>query len=326
MAPLIPDTLSQWDRKWEEGTASLQCERAARKRKGEEADDSNRPLLGGRQSSDRDSPMDLATPKANDEDSGSDVWTNVRVHPASAPSPAPHEQPATVTVEVPMVDRPDLLLELDEAASAGAAPRADSAAEPRATVRGLFGGLQAAASPGPGLRAASPASGQRSVSQFFNPPAPAPAGFAPARAPAPAVPLPEEYTDAWDDTHVRLPCSPHHLIDGVCAWDEITHALAPGAAGAWRGFEDLRAAVLACSGGGRRTLPQLGTLIEVDLDPPRRAQFFAETLPAIARLALALPRVCPAPIELLRRRTDCKRQDVVLNTLQVCRLPCPVSS
>ena len=216
MAPLIPDTLSQWDRKWEEGTASLQCERAARKRKGDEAEDSNRPLLGGRQSSDRDSPMDLATPKANDEDSGSDVWPNVRVHPASAPSPAPHEQPATATVEVAMVDRPDLLLELDEAASAGAAPRADSAAEPRATVRGLFGGLQATASPGPGLRAASPASGQRSVSLYLNRPAPAPAPLEPfAPAPAPAVPFPEEYTDAWDDTHVRLPCSPQHLLHGV---------------------------------------------------------------------------------------------------------------
>ena len=89
-------------------------------------------------------------------------------------------------------------------------------AEPRATVRGLFGGLQATASPGPGLRAASPASGQRSVSLYLNRPAPAPAPLEPfAPAPAPAVPFPEEYTDAWDDTHVRLPCSPQHLLHGV---------------------------------------------------------------------------------------------------------------
>jgi hypothetical protein len=46
----------------------------------------------------------------------------------------------------------------------------------------------------------------------------------------------------------------------------------------------------------------------------------------MARLALALPRVCPAPIELLRRRMGEGRQDVVLNTLQVSRLPCPIFS
>ena len=47
-------------------------------------------------------------------------------------------------------------------------------------------------------------------------PAPAPAPLEPfAPAPAPAVPFPEEYTDAWDDTHVRLPCSPQHLLHGV---------------------------------------------------------------------------------------------------------------
>ena len=61
-------------------------------------------------------------------------------------------------------------------------------------------------------------------------------------------------------------------------------------------------AIKGAVGGGPRhaTLLALHEMLESELGPPEAAAFYARTLPHVCALALALPRLCRAPIPLLR--------------------------
>lgn len=41
----------------------------------------------------------------------------------------------------------------------------------------------------------------------------------------PPRPFPNSYRDAWDEVHVRMPCSPHYLRNSRRQWDEMETAL-----------------------------------------------------------------------------------------------------
>lgn len=182
-------------------------------------------------------------------------------------------------------------------------------------------------------------------------------GFAPQDALRDAEgKLPAAYQDAWDDYHVRLPCSPRNVsIESRSSrWDTVRRALWPPSklevcasdvvlvcvalsdadvcfvlCGA-QSFSSLRKAILAymsgasavrrgdTSGGACKwEFLNLRRVLEEDMGADERKTFFWSTLPHMVRLALALPTVCSEPIPLLRAGAS---KSVDLSALQAASL------
>ncbi len=109
------------------------------------------------------------------------------------------------------------------------------------------------------------------------------------------------YTDAWDDVHLRMPCSPMFVFkrDGQKRWDGMLAALSQPL----RCFEDLRSCILsyAAENGKNWKFNALQYVLNEMLNGSERTRFFNVVLPTIVKLAKALPEVCPTPIPILQR-------------------------
>jgi len=138
--------------------------------------------------------------------------------------------------------------------------------------------------------------------------------------------------DAWDETHVRLPCSPRNgTADGQRKWVKIVGILSslaalPSAAGELSpadGAKALCEAILGMNPSYRGYWDMTGLqrfFSQQRCSRDYAARFFGATLPRMAAMALRLPVLCgDAPLPLL-----CKGQSgsVTLTQLQVASLLC----
>jgi poly(ADP-ribose) glycohydrolase len=113
--------------------------------------------------------------------------------------------------------------------------------------------------------------------------------------------LPAAYRDHWDDDHVKLPCSPQNRLDNrYSRWsyivqllqepiddiDALASAIGRISNGRFRDFSTL-AEFFGCLSASQ--LEAGAKPAEGVLSPAEQANFFKDTLPAMARLALELP-------------------------------------
>lgn len=121
----------------------------------------------------------------------------------------------------------------------------------------------------------------------------------------------ERYLDAWDEHHVRLPCSPSNTYTERCEsgskktvprWGKICQALSKPILT----VQDLIRAIQECNPTRTRKwrFDALDALLNEEYSRSERDAFLRDTLPEIVRLALALPTICPTPIPLLRQEHE----------------------
>eukprot|EP00118_Oscarella_pearsei_P008777 m.46863 g.46863 ORF g.46863 m.46863 type:complete len:618 (+) comp33742_c0_seq2:56-1909(+) len=134
----------------------------------------------------------------------------------------------------------------------------------------------------------------------------------PVKAGIPPTPFPDVYRDAWDEHHVRLPCSSQNLypVEDTgygqkklkSRWDLIQTALLSNI----KNPSDLQKAVLKYNSryGGRWSFSGLFHYFSQVAGEVGRDIFFQKTLPAMARLALRLPELIKHPIPLLEQQKD----------------------
>jgi hypothetical protein len=108
-----------------------------------------------------------------------------------------------------------------------------------------------------------------------------------------------QYQDAWDDQHVRMPCSPRFKSkrEGPSQWEVIQTALSQPV----RCFQDLRSCILSYTV-EKSTHWEFNTLEHVIhrvWDTAERRHFFEVMLPNMIKLAMSLPELCPTPIPML---------------------------
>ncbi|XP_041988363.1 poly(ADP-ribose) glycohydrolase-like [Aricia agestis] len=124
-------------------------------------------------------------------------------------------------------------------------------------------------------------------------------------------PKPQIGRDKWDDDHVRLPCSPHSLYpvenssgskNIVNRWEMIQRALNRP----MRNSKELADAILSYNTQykTRWKFAALHGLFNGYLEEEESKYFFDVTLPEIAKLALALPKLIQSPIPLLKQDKD----------------------
>ncbi|KAL3904394.1 MAG: hypothetical protein SGPRY_011300, partial [Prymnesium sp.] len=115
----------------------------------------------------------------------------------------------------------------------------------------------------------------------------------------PEIKLPPSYVDAWDEHHVRLPCSPRAMgTDGSPLWSTIcAHLSRPPSS-----VDSLITAMghIRCAMGGTWELCGIKEVLTCVLDDHEREAFFKTILPALCSLALRLPELFPTPLPLLR--------------------------
>lgn len=127
--------------------------------------------------------------------------------------------------------------------------------------------------------------------------------------------------DAWDELHVRLPCSPRNtyrrksnrdkdlsrwyliqtsLADGIATSQDLHDAILsyhPKVAATWD-FSGVRPPPRPPPASRR---PQMHSFFNTIATKDESALFFASLLPRIVQLAFRLPHLCAAPIPLLVR-------------------------
>ncbi|XP_059051437.1 uncharacterized protein LOC131846206 [Achroia grisella] len=142
--------------------------------------------------------------------------------------------------------------------------------------------------------------------------------------PTDVAPKPQVGQDKWDQDHVRMPCSPHSLypVEGKNGkprlkkrWELIQHAL-------WkpiRNSEELANAILSYNTKFKSIwkFQALHMLFNDYLEEEETQYFFDVTLPEIAKLTLALPKLVQAPIPLLKQN---KNHSVSLSQQQIASL------
>ncbi|KAM3958478.1 poly(ADP-ribose) glycohydrolase [Aphomia sociella] len=142
--------------------------------------------------------------------------------------------------------------------------------------------------------------------------------------PTDGPPKPHISQDKWDQDHVRMPCSSHSLypvedINGKPRlkkrWDIIQRALSKPI----RNSEELANAILSYNTKFKTIwkFPSLHMLFDEYLEEEETEIFFNVTLPEIAKLALALPKLVQAPIPLLKQQ---KNKSVSLSQQQISSL------
>ncbi|KAL8616975.1 hypothetical protein ACOMHN_041893 [Nucella lapillus] len=138
------------------------------------------------------------------------------------------------------------------------------------------------------------------------------------------VPYPSSYNDAWDENHVRMPCSNQNqypVNDGgnnmklERRWDLVSMALK----GAISCSTDLEEAILSYN---QRYVTKwnftvLHHYFRHYLKPADSQHFFDHVLPQMIRLALKLPHLCTHPIPLLKKG---KPHKVTLSQQQIACL------
>ncbi|XP_059802687.1 poly(ADP-ribose) glycohydrolase isoform X1 [Hypanus sabinus] len=124
-------------------------------------------------------------------------------------------------------------------------------------------------------------------------------------------PFPTYYKDAWDDNHVKMPCSDQNLFpveneDGrksvSSRWELIQRALS-------RKFDnslDVKDAILKYNAGYAKKwdFTVLNYLCTKDLNDVETQHLLQSILPEMAQLALRLPTVCTQPIPLLKQKMN----------------------
>ncbi|XP_055351686.1 poly(ADP-ribose) glycohydrolase-like [Paramacrobiotus metropolitanus] len=121
------------------------------------------------------------------------------------------------------------------------------------------------------------------------------------------APPPGSFVDAWDDVHVRMPCSSHlrrpksalYPQQGfITRWELIRNAIIRN----FGSVKDFAAAVgeYHPRGFGMNRVGNLTVMLEKDMTQAE-AEFFLKTiLPYAANLVIELPFACPQPIPLLK--------------------------
>ncbi|XP_042228893.1 poly(ADP-ribose) glycohydrolase-like isoform X2 [Homarus americanus] len=136
------------------------------------------------------------------------------------------------------------------------------------------------------------------------------------------APHPSSYTDIWDQYHVRMPCSPksqYPLGKGsdslVPRWSVICQALRRGITS----VEELQSAILEYNSryATKWKFKGLHHLIEQEFEEEERDYFFSNTLPAMIRLALNLPKLVTQPPPLLVSRAA---HSITLSQMQIASL------
>jgi len=130
--------------------------------------------------------------------------------------------------------------------------------------------------------------------------------------------------DAWDEEHVRLPCSPSSLYpvkqaDGEMKLQKRWSIVQEVLLSEMQTSEDLEKAIKSYNPRYRNKWDFSGLRFFIDevLCEEERDHLFAVTLPRLARLALQLPQLVRRPLPLLRRS---RPLSVSLSQLQVASL------
>ncbi|CAH0581095.1 unnamed protein product [Chrysodeixis includens] len=137
-------------------------------------------------------------------------------------------------------------------------------------------------------------------------------------------PKPQTGHDKWDSEHVRMPCSSHSLYPVEDSngdshlkkrWEMIENALSKPI----RNSQDLANTILSYNTKFRNTWKFRGLhkLFNEYLEEEESQYFFDVTLPEIAKLALALPKLIQSPIPLLKKQ---KNRSVSLSQQQIACL------
>ncbi|XP_072439495.1 poly(ADP-ribose) glycohydrolase isoform X1 [Chiloscyllium punctatum] len=124
-------------------------------------------------------------------------------------------------------------------------------------------------------------------------------------------PYPTYYNDAWDDKHVRMPCSVQNLFpveneDGSknvsSRWELIRTALLR----TFTNSEDVKDAILKYNAGYAKKwdFTTLNYLCNEDLSDVETQHLLQFLLPKMAELALQLPTLCTKPIPLLKQKMN----------------------
>ncbi|XP_042874419.1 poly(ADP-ribose) glycohydrolase-like isoform X2 [Penaeus japonicus] len=136
------------------------------------------------------------------------------------------------------------------------------------------------------------------------------------------APHPPTYTDVWDQFHVRMPCSPKSLYPlgkgsdtVVPRWSIICKALSRK----MESVDDLQRAILEYNSryAARWKFRGLQMLLEEEFAEEEQEFFFENTLPAMVRLALNLPKIVTQPLPLLTSQTT---HSITLSQLQIASL------
>ncbi|XP_037803475.1 poly(ADP-ribose) glycohydrolase-like isoform X2 [Penaeus monodon] len=136
------------------------------------------------------------------------------------------------------------------------------------------------------------------------------------------APQPPTYSDIWDQFHVRMPCSPKSLYPlgkgsdtVVPRWSIICKALSRK----MESVEDLQRAILEYNSryAARWKFRGLQMLLEEEFEEEEQEFFFQNTLPAMVRLALNLPKIVTQPPPLLTSQTT---HSITLSQLQIASL------
>ncbi|XP_069741532.1 poly(ADP-ribose) glycohydrolase isoform X2 [Narcine bancroftii] len=124
-------------------------------------------------------------------------------------------------------------------------------------------------------------------------------------------PFPTYFKDAWDDKHVKMPCSEQNLFpveneDGTknvsSRWELIQIALSQKFANSL----DVKDAILKYNAGYAKKwdFTILNYLCSEDLNDVETQHLLQSLLPEMAQLALRLPSVCTQPIPLLKQKVN----------------------
>jgi poly(ADP-ribose) glycohydrolase len=107
--------------------------------------------------------------------------------------------------------------------------------------------------------------------------------------------------DAWDDRHLRLPCSPSYVFrsSGKKRWDVICSALSK----TQYDFQSIRSCILSYSAenGDGWNFGTLEMVLDTMMSSKERANFFRIVYPSIKELAKELPLLFPSPVPILGR-------------------------
>ncbi|XP_047668044.1 poly(ADP-ribose) glycohydrolase [Tachysurus fulvidraco] len=122
------------------------------------------------------------------------------------------------------------------------------------------------------------------------------------------VSYPNKFQDAWDDMHVKMPCSEKNLFpmeneDGVQSrWELIISALETES----KSSLDIREAILTynTTHAKRWDFTALNVLCTEGLEHTEAQYLFDVTLPKMVALALNAPHICTQPIPLLKQNMN----------------------
>ncbi|KAL0964811.1 hypothetical protein UPYG_G00329300 [Umbra pygmaea] len=134
------------------------------------------------------------------------------------------------------------------------------------------------------------------------------------------VPYPSTFKDAWDDIHVKMPCSPNSLFPVgdqkvLKRWDLIQESLNTK----FYSSDDVKNAILKYNAAHARKwdFTALHMYCNKVLEPDAVEHLLQSLLPAMVQLALKVPELCTKPIPLLKEGTN---QSITMSQEQLASL------